>query len=151
MEKGMSHSLDNCFIQFEKAKKALSLVTKLLDRISLPIDIFDELSEKELINYDALSSRFERTTEMMMKLFRAIENHEEGGKIGSLRDCLNLMTKLSLIETPDEWMEIRILRNKISHDYLPEQLNALWLAIKDFTPVIEKSISQVDSFLNLKR
>ncbi len=151
MEKEINPSLANCFQQFEKSRKSLSLVSKLLARITIPVDFSKDISEEELVDYDALSSRFERTTEMMIKLFRSIENYEEAEKASSLRDCLNLMAKLDLIESPDEWMEIRILRNKISHDYLPEQLNILWQAISDFTPIIEKSIVQTNTFLATKQ
>jgi hypothetical protein len=74
--------------------------------------------------YDALASRFERLVEIALNsFFRSVELHQFGKKSESLRDRLLCMQKIGLVTSVELWMEMRDFRNRIAHDYLPEQLS----------------------------
>ena len=49
----------------------------------------------------------------------------------TIRDLLNRMEKTDLIESTYLWMEMRDIRNRIVHDYLPEQIKKIYDLIID--------------------
>ncbi|RLB06949.1 MAG: hypothetical protein DRG59_07115 [Deltaproteobacteria bacterium] len=70
-----------------------------------------------------------RAVEMGLKYFRSLEKYFYGENSDTLRDLLNRMEKLGFITSTDLWMEMREVRNRIVHDYLPEQIKALYDSI----------------------
>lgn len=58
----------------------------------------------------------------------------------SLLDVLDKLEKLELIEDGSAWMEIRALRNKLTHEYLnseQEIIDGIVLAISSFKTIEE--------------
>jgi hypothetical protein len=67
-------------------------------------------------------SRFIRAVESALRLFRSVELHEFGVPADSTRELLDRMEKLRWVSSADLWLAMRSIRNKIVHDYLPEQV-----------------------------
>ena len=89
---------------------------------------------KEQEPYDALFDRFVRAVEVSIYVFKTYKYYLEGTKEGSLRDILGYMQRLNLVTDPLMWFEMRDVRNKIVHDYLPEQTaELLHLIAKKYT------------------
>ncbi|MBN1114267.1 MAG: nucleotidyltransferase substrate binding protein [Oligoflexia bacterium] len=102
----------------------------------------------DLEPYDAMVSRFERTSEVMInKLFRAVQYYETGAKEGTIRDCLNFMIKINIIDDAEDWMNMRELRNKITHDYLSNRINDFYSEIRRYKPVIENALKKAEKYL----
>lgn len=112
----------------EKLRSALRLVMASLDAYA-PFDPAADLSPKELEPYDALADRFIRVVESALRLFRSVELHEFGIPADSTRELLDRMEKLRWISSADLWMAMRSIRNKIVHDYLPEQVAQMFQQI----------------------
>lgn len=104
-----------------KAIEVISLVESSLSDIS-PFDFNKKYTPKELEPYDALSDRFVRAVEICLKFFRGYEKYLYGENSETIRDILNRMEKSGIIESTYLWMEMRDMRNRIVHDYLPEQI-----------------------------
>jgi hypothetical protein len=111
-----------------KALATLRLLTASLDAY-LPFDPAASLSPKQLEPYDALADRFIRTVESSLRLFRSVELNEFGVPSDSTREMLDRMEKLRWITSADLWMAMRSIRNKIVHDYLPEQVAQMFAQI----------------------
>jgi len=79
-------------------------------------------SPDELEPYDALSDRFIRSVEICIKFFKSYELYHYGVNSDTVRDLLNQMAKLKLISSTLTWMQMRDVRNRIVHDYLPDQI-----------------------------
>ena len=79
--------------------------------------------------YDALSDRFLRAFESSLKFFRTWERVREAHASETFRDLLLRMEKVGLISGLATWIGLRELRNRVVHDYLPEELAALYAAI----------------------
>ena len=128
----------------KKSDDALRLLSDSVSNIK-PFDPTAPYSPKELEPYDAMSSRFERIIELLLgKCFRAYETYLYGVSDGSTRDLLNKMEKRDIIgKSVDKWLDIRDLRNKMAHDYLPEQLGKMYDTIIDFYPEIAKTIQKL--------
>ena len=86
-------------------------------------------SPQEREPYDALSDRFLRAFESSLKFFRTWERVREAEVSETFRDLLLRMEKLGLISGLTTWIGLRDLRNRVVHDYLPEELANLYAAI----------------------
>ena len=88
-------------------------------------------SPQEREPYDALSDRFLRAFESSLKFFRTWERVREANVSDTFRDLLLRMEKLGLISSLATWIALRDLRNRVVHDYLPDELASLYAAIID--------------------
>jgi hypothetical protein len=112
----------------QKLSSAIGLVEASLEGY-VPYDPHALYTPKELEPYDALSDRFIRAVETALKFFRTYELYLYAINSDTIRDLLNRMEKLELISSTDLWMEMRDVRNRVVHDYMPEQIANLYQAI----------------------
>lgn len=113
---------------FKSAINAISLVEASLSDLS-PFEAGKDYTPKQREPYDALSDRFIRSVEVSMKFFRCYEKLMYGENSDTLRDVLNKMEKLNLISSVIMWMQMRDVRNRIVHDYLPEVVEEIYRSI----------------------
>ena len=113
-----------------KAIDAISLVEASLNELK-PFDKNKIYSPKEREPYDALSDRFIRAIEISLKYFRSYEKLMYGEISETLRDSLNRMEKLEIISSTILWLQMRDVRNRIVHDYLPEEIKDMYDEIMD--------------------
>ena len=104
--------------------------TKLVEASALVAASLTDLPEfqlnraytpKELEPFDALCDRFVRAVEVAVRYFRALELNREAVASESFRDLLHRMEKYGLIGDAELWFRMRNVRNRIVHDYLPEE------------------------------
>ena len=100
--------------------------------------------------YDALCDRFLRAIETCLKFFRSYERLQYGENSDTLRDLLNRMHKTAIISAPISWLDMRELRNRIAHDYLPEQLQDLYQRIYSSATTELQSLQRTLQALDLK-
>jgi hypothetical protein len=112
----------------QKALRSIRLVQSSLHTLE-PYTADHDYSDKELEPYDALSDHFMRAIETCLKCFRTYELYLYAENSSSLRDMLLRMEKHKIITSVDRWFEMRDLRNRLIHDYLPEQLVGMYILI----------------------
>lgn len=84
--------------------------------------IKSKTEEVALIEFEALTSRFARATDILIhKVYRSIDSVEfiDGG---TLIDVMNRAEKRELIDSVQEMRLFKDLRNDISHEYIKEKL-----------------------------
>lgn len=92
-----------------------------------------------LETWEALVSRFARTTDIFIaKYLRAIAELDDPAFRGSLRDWVNYSEKKGIIDSAQNWLEIRELRNKIAHEYAINDLSGLFQQVLGATPSVLK-------------
>lgn len=84
---------------------------------------------KEREPFDALSDRYLRAFESSLKFFRTWERVREAAPSESFRDLLLRMEKLGFISDTGTWLLLRDVRNRISHEYLPGELEKIYATI----------------------
>ncbi|MCK4765445.1 MAG: nucleotidyltransferase substrate binding protein [Candidatus Aminicenantes bacterium] len=132
------------FNDIEKAKELFSAsVTKFV-----PYDTDQYYTPDELEYYDSLAFRFEKCVELTINFFRSLELFLYAKQSDTLRDRLLKMQKINIIEDIDFWMESRLLRNKISHAYLPEEIKDIYQEIYDRSKEIFKTIDRIKDFIS---
>ena len=103
-------------------------------------------SEDHLIEFEALTGRFARLTDMVIhKLFRAVDIVElvEGG---TLIDVINRAEKRGLVDSSVEARVLKDLRNDIAHEYLTEKLTRLHEEVYNAVPKLLTIISNTITY-----
>lgn len=110
------------------------------------IGIKEEYTFGELDKFEALTSRFARTSDMLIqKIFRLIDILELE-RSGSVIDRINRAEKRGLISSSEAFKEIRYLRNDISHEYIPTAIEQMFEKVLDLTPYLIDSVSRVKKY-----
>ncbi len=88
------------------------------------------------------------------KLFRRfLEEIGELYENMSFIDILDKLEKLGIISLSEEWIEIRRLRNKLTHEY-PDEIEEIKEEIKiamDKIPILEKTIENLENYLKERK
>ena len=94
------------------------------------IGIRENYTFEELDKFEALTSRFARTGDMLIqKVFRSIDTLELE-RPGSVIDRINRAEKRGLISSAEIFKEIRFLRNDISHEYIPTAIEQIFKSFR---------------------
>lgn len=110
------------------------------------IGIREDYTFGELDKFEALTSRFARTSDMLIqKIFRLIDILELE-RPGSVIDRINRAEKRGLISSAEIFKEIRHLRNDISHEYIPTAIEQMFAKVLELTPYIIDSVERVEKY-----
>ncbi len=110
------------------------------------IGIKEEYTFGELDKFEALTSRFARTGDMLIqKIFRLIDIMELE-RPGSVIDRINRAEKRGLISSAEIFKEIRYLRNDISHEYIPTAIEQIFGKVLELTPYLIDSVNRVKKY-----
>jgi len=97
----------------------------------------DELDEESLETWESFSSRFARSIDLFTsKYIQSFVKLDDPGFEGSLRDYVNQAEKLGLVDSANNWMEARGLRNITAHEYKNTMLKKFFEDLLKFTPQI---------------
>lgn len=132
--------------EFEDLKRAISLLKESIKKFN-PYNTEKKYTPDELEYYDSLSFRFEKSVELILTFFKGLELFLYSKVSDTLRDRLLIMQKLNIVDAIDFWMEARLLRNKIAHTYVPEELKDIYNEIFEKSQVIFKSIDTIEKYL----
>ncbi len=113
----------------QKLLHALEAIEASLQTLP-PFDETKKYSYSELEAFDALTSRFIRAYETAIGFFRSYDLYNAIKPADSLRDLLHNMEKAGYITDTDRWLDMRLIRNKITHDYLPDQVAGFFTLIR---------------------
>jgi hypothetical protein len=100
------------------------------------IGIKKEYTEDEFDQFEILTSRYARTTDLIVnKVLRSIDAVEfiDGGTI---IDAANRAEKNGIVDSVSELRDIKDLRNEIAHEYETEDLSRLFDAVLAAIPKI---------------
>lgn len=121
----------------EQLLKAIGHLEYSYEKIqNLPTHVQDSDNET-LETWESFCARFSRVSDIfMMKFVKVYVRADDPGFNGTFRDFMNQAEKLNLIDDVNEWMKIRELRNIASHDYSQDDLEKLFVQIKQFAPML---------------
>lgn len=110
------------------------------------IGIRENYTFEELDKFEALTSRFARTGDMLIqKIFRSIDILELE-RPGSVIDRINRAEKRGLISSSKIFKEIRYLRNEISHEYIPTAIEQIFERVLELVPYLIDCIDRVNRY-----
>nr|VFJ52703.1 MAG: hypothetical protein BECKDK2373C_GA0170839_103714 [Candidatus Kentron sp. DK] len=106
-------------------------------------DIRDEEAEERL---EALTSRFARLSDILVQKFLRILDTLALEPPGTARDRINRAEKNGLIESAEDFVRMRLLRNRITHEYDPEAIADIHKEVMLFTPILLRAISRASAY-----
>ncbi|MEW5766421.1 MAG: hypothetical protein AB1797_02170 [bacterium] len=110
------------------------------------IELIEGLSYEEQDNFEALTSRFARLSDIIIqKVFRLLDILDLEDK-GTIRDRINRAEKKGIIHNADDFIEIRILRNEIAHEYKSETIYAIFEKVLEYTPKLLECVDAIEIY-----
>jgi hypothetical protein len=90
------------------------------------IGVKEVYEPEELESFESLTGRFARLSDILIqKIFRLVDELDLDSQ-GTVRDRINRAEKIELIASSDVFVEIRMIRNEIAHEYLPEAIHDIF-------------------------
>ena len=97
---------------------------------------------EELESFESLTGRFARLSDILIqKVFRLIDQLDLDSE-GTVRDRINRAEKKELIVSADAFVEIRMVRNDIAHEYLPEAIQEIFVKVLELTPKLLDGVAR---------
>lgn len=108
------------------ARRAADVLAFSLSRVPTEADIVRLAADAEgRERLEGLASRFARLADLLTQQIFRVGDQIELLDEGTVIDRLNRAEKRRWIDSAERWKEIRLLRNRISHEYADE----IWLEI----------------------
>ncbi len=105
-----------------------------------------ELSLEDLERLESMTSRFARLSDLFMqKTLRLIDQIDFEDE-GTLRDRLNRAEKKGLIDSADQFKQIRELRNAIAHEYELAAMRLIFDAVKQHAPTLLDAVDRSQAY-----
>lgn len=112
----------------------------------IEIGVKDSYTLEELDKFEALTSRFARTSDILIqKIFRLIDILELETQ-GSVIDRINRAEKRGLISSAEIFKQIRRLRNHIAHEYVPTAIEEIFKEVLKLTPYLIECVDNVKKY-----
>ncbi len=125
--------------QLENARDILQYSYEKCCRIGVKIGFTYE----ELESFEALTSRFARLSDIIIQKILRFFDVLDLEEAGTVRDRINRAEKKGVVESADDFIKIRILRNEIAHEYKPETIYDIFEQVMDLAPVLLKSVDSL--------
>ncbi|MCB2149558.1 MAG: hypothetical protein KQI81_23965 [Deltaproteobacteria bacterium] len=128
--------------ELENAREVLAYSYQKCDKIG----VRPGLSNEELESFEALTGRFARLSDIVIqkiiRYFDVLELEEPG----TVRDRINRAEKKGVIENAEDFIQIRLLRNEIAHEYKSDAIYAIFESVLNLTPVLLDSIEKIVAY-----
>ena len=135
----------------EILKDNLSSVNLSLSRlmysfeICMNIGLKDSYSEEEFVAFEALNSRYARTTDILVnKVLRNLDTVEYIDP-GTIIDVANNTEKREIADAKD-LRNLKDLRNSIAHEYITENIVRFFGKVLEFTPLLKSIIEKLNEY-----
>jgi hypothetical protein len=114
------------------------------------IGLKETYEPEELESFESFTGRFARLSDILIqKIFRLVDLLDLESQ-GTIRDRINRAEKKELIASSDVFVEIRMIRNDIAHEYIPEAIHDLFRKVLSLTPPlldgVERTIAYCDKY-----
>lgn len=143
----MNKVLDSLKQELTELEKARDVLSYSLGKCS-KTGVHTGLSDEELESFEALTSRFARLSDILIqKIFRYFDTLDLEDQ-GTVRDRINRAEKKEIIKSAEEFVQIRLLRNEIAHEYKADTIYGIFEKVLEFTPVLLAAVDQVTAYAN---
>jgi len=135
----------NLFRDLELLDKSLHWLRRSF-AICSEIGMKSEFTEEEYDAIETLTGRYARTSDLLIqKVFRSIDK-VEFEESGSMLDVLNRAHKRGLFGSLEEIRTIKDLRNRIAHEYVKGDLEAIFVQVLEFSPRLFDLAARVQAY-----
>ena len=141
----MKNARENLKFELSNLDKANDILRYSYDKCC-GIELKNGISDEELESFEALTSRFARLSDIIIqKIFRVLDILDLEDE-GPIRDRINRAEKKGIINSADTFIDIRILRNEIAHEYKSETIYAIFEKVMEYTPLLLECVGMIKSY-----
>lgn len=141
----MNKILDSLKHELSELKKARDILAYSYDKCSTSV-VKADLSNEELESFEALTSRFARLSDILIqKIFRYFDSLDLE-EHGTVRDRINRAEKKEIVESAEEFIQIRILRNEIAHEYKSDTIYRIFEKVLELAPALLSAVDRVITY-----
>ena len=114
----------------------------------LAVGVRANLSQDQLESFEALTARFARLSDLVIqKVWRTISALELEDS-GTVRDRINRAEKWGLIESAEDFVQIRMLRNEIAREYQSETIFDIFERTLALTPALSDAVKRIRQYID---
>ena len=110
------------------------------------IGVKSDFTYEELESFEALTSRFARLSDMIIQKILRLFDELDLEESGAVRDRINRAEKKGIIASADDFIQIRILRNEIAHEYKPEAFSDIFSQVMKLAPALLESVGGISAY-----
>ncbi len=142
----MEQTFQECELHIKRLSSAYN---KMKEFMPLSVDKYINLTEDEIEHIDQYLYRFAKLQDAighrLFKIVLFVLGEETENK--TFIDIFNKLEQLNIIEDYDKWLELRIVRNELSHDYEDDpNLNST-----EINKIFELKDSLISYFVDVKK
>ena len=100
----------------------------------------------ELLEFEALTSRFARTSDIFIQKILRLIDEIDREQFGSPRDRINRAEKKGVVKSAEKLIDIRDLRNKIAHEYSVNFITDIFKDVLQHSAFLISCINQLKSY-----
>ncbi len=136
--------LDNMLEKLHRAKDTLNYSFSICKKIGKK----DSYEEDEKDRLESLGSKFARLSDLILKqVFKTIDILDLEEPTLTMRDTINRAAKKGLISSDVEFVKIKKMRNRISHEYVEQDdLLDIYKFVLEYTPLLFDAVERIDSY-----
>jgi len=110
------------------------------------IELKEKYETEEFDKLENLTSRYARTTDMLVnKVLRSVDT-VESEDIGTIIDIMNRAEKRGIVSSAELLHTIKDLRNNIAHEYKIAEITRFFADVKKYTPMLLEIIQKVNVY-----
>jgi len=110
------------------------------------IELKKEYTVEEFNNFENLTSRYARTTDMLVnKVLRSIDTVEMED-IGTIIDIMNRAEKRGIVSSAELLRAVKDLRNSIAHEYNVTEFPGFFADVLKYTPILLEIIQNTNAY-----
>jgi hypothetical protein len=140
---------ETLLIEAEKLKGKLGkIASRLLESYDIckSLDISNP-TDSTLRELEALSARFERALDVLVRAFFRVVDKLELTDEGTILDALNRAEKRGLISSAQLFRDLRLKRNVIAHEYLDDEAAQMAATILEKTPAVLEALKRGQAYV----
>ena len=149
----LTPKIESLILQVEENRNLIKTSLKSLNysyEKCQKIGLKENYNAEELESFEALTSRFARTSNILTKkvfktLFILLQED-----IKTFIDAANFLEKIEIIKNASQILSIRELRNEISHEYKDMDLKILFKEVISYIPELIKIIKNTNKYIDEK-
>lgn len=116
----------------------------------LKIGLKSEYNIDELESFEALTARFARTADILtQKVLKSLILLLQE-QINTFIDSANFLEKIRIIDSADEIINIRMIRNEIAHEYKLKDITLLFNDVLGSIPLLKAIIERTQVYISDK-
>lgn len=103
-------------------------------------------SLEELDHFEGLTNRFARLSDVLIQKTLRIIDEIDLESPGTVRDRIYRGEKKRLLSDAEVFTKIRLLRNNIAHEYIPEEILEIFKDVMQYTPELLDAVQRIQEY-----